>query len=448
MVNFATRWIGLIMITTLLVGGVAADDLPLPDPDGLELPEDSMLSSSMDEEPLPMGDATPSAAHGESTSRLVSPQHDSHMHDSGPMLHDGAPMVDGAYPADVQFDGDVEPAGHFYPWDPQPAPIESSGTWLNRGVWYVEADVIMLHRIYQRSDTLLAFENNQATNRLMFLPASHPGADAGVRTTLGRFLFRDDHNRDHTLEFTAFTFGEFTSDVAIGSLVANNLFVPTDIAGNNPTFNNSSEQRAIYSSRLNSFELNYHLKRRLGRDQMVMDPNGNWRRESASGFNRNFIAGFRYLELRENFDWTAEDVVTNGNNGQYFISTDNDLFGFQIGEGIEYESGRWSLGLNGRMGFFFNDADAYQRLTFTADDDDDYERSDTENEFSWMGEAHVTGRYHFTPNTSFRAGLDVFVIDSLAMAPRQANFIDVQSDIETGGNPWYLGASLGFDCYW
>ena len=37
-VNRATRWIGLIMMTTLLAGSVAAEDLPLPDPDGLELP--------------------------------------------------------------------------------------------------------------------------------------------------------------------------------------------------------------------------------------------------------------------------------------------------------------------------------------------------------------------------------------------------------------------------
>jgi hypothetical protein len=447
-VNFATRTIGLLLLTTLLVGGVAAEDVPLPDPDGLELPQDSMLSHGMDDESLPMGNATPST-RGDAPSRLISPQHDMHAQEAMPMHGDGEPVSGDAYPEDVQFeDYGVDQAGHFYPWDSQPAPIESSGTWLNRGVWYAEADVIMLHRIWQRSDVLLAFENNQATNRLMFLQASHPGADAGVRTTLGRFLFRDDNNRDHTLEFTAFSFGEFTSDVSIGSLTANNLFVPSDIAGNNPTFNQSSEQRAIYSSRLNSFELNYHLKRRLGRDQMVMDPNGSWRRESAKGFNRDFIAGFRYLELRETFNWTAEDVVTNGNNGQYFISTDNDLFGFQMGEGIEYATGRWSLGLNGRMGLFINDADAYQRLNFTSDDDDDYERSDTEDEFSWMGEAHVTGKYHLTPNTSLRCGLDVFVIDSLALAPRQANFIDVQNNIETGGNPWYLGGSLGFECYW
>ena len=45
---------------------------------------------------------------------------------------------------------------------------------------------------------------------------------------------------------------------------------------------------------------------------MVMDPNGHWRRESANGFNRNYLAGFRFLQMSEILDWTAEDIVVNG----------------------------------------------------------------------------------------------------------------------------------------
>jgi hypothetical protein len=380
--------------------------------------------------------------------------------DSGPQLgepyeggsyeggeYEGEPHEGGPYPSDPQnIDYDAEQAG-YYPWDGQPAPIESSGTWLNRGVWYAEADVVVLHRIWQRADMLLTFENAQ-TNRLLFLKAAHPGGDAGVRTTLGRFLFRDDQNRDHTAEFTIFSFGDFVSDVALGSLTPNNLFVNPDISGNNPNFDGSSEQRVIYSSQFNSFELNYRMKKRLGRDQMVMDPNGHWRREAANGFNRDYLAGFRYLEMRETLNWTAEDILVNGNNGQYLISTDNNLFGFQMGEGIEYETGRWSAGISAKVGLYFNDADARSQLNFTDDDVNDFDRSDTENELSWMSEAHVLGRYHVTPNCSLRAGLDFFVIDSLALASRQINFIDVVTNIETGGNPYYMGGSLGFECYW
>jgi hypothetical protein len=190
------------------------------------------------------------------------------------------------------------------------------------------------------------------------------------------------------------------------------------------------------------------LKKRLGRDQMVMDPNGYWRREAADGYYRNYLAGFRFMEIRETLDWRAEDIMVNGANGRYLINTDNDLFGFQVGEGIEYESGRWSIGISGQMGLFVNDADAHSQLNFTADDDDDFDRKNSEDELSWMGEAHVLGRYHLTPACSLRAGLDFMVLDSLALAPRQIDFIDVFSKVETGGNPYYLGGSLGFEAYW
>ena len=75
-------------------------------------------------------------------------------------------------------------------------------------------------------------------------------------------------------------------------------------------------------------------------------------------------------------------------------------------------------------------------------------RSQTQDEISWIGEAEVLTRYHLTPNCSLRAGLEFMVIDSLALAPRQINFLNVSNWIETGGNPWYMGGLFGFECYW
>jgi hypothetical protein len=457
-VNRATRWIGLIMMTTLLARSVAAEDLPLPDPDGLELPQDSMLFG---DDPMPTGDSSPnfgSTQPVESVEPSLLVPSSQRMPYSTEMSMDpesqyadpyaGGPYEGGPYPMGPRnFDGEMQP-DCYYPWDGQPAPIESSGTWLRRGLWYAEADVMLIHRNWQKSDTLLAFENSAQTNRLMILQAGHPGGDAGVRGTLGRFLFRDDQNRDHTAEFSTFSLGEFVSDVALGSITPNNLFIPSSLSGDNPNFDGSSQQRYIYSSQFNSFELNYRVKSRLGRDQIVMDPNGHWRREAANGFSRNYLAGLRYMVIRETVDWTAEDIVVNGDNGQYFITTDNNLIGFQMGAGFEYETGRWNAGISAKTGLYVNDADARSRLTFTADDADDFDRFSSEEQLAWMGEAHVLARYHVTQNFSVRAGLDVMVVDSLALAPRQVNFISDTSMIETTGNPWYMGGSLGFECYW
>jgi hypothetical protein len=87
-------------------------------------------------------------------------------------------------------------------------------------------------------------------------------------------------------------------------------------------------------------------------------------------------------------------------------------------------------------------------LNLTASDTDDFARRSSQDELSWLGEAEVLGRYHITPNSSLRAGLEFMVIDSLALAPRQINFIGGSNWIETGGNPWYIGGLLGFECYW
>jgi hypothetical protein len=450
------------MMTTLLSGSVAAADLPLPDPDGLDLPYDSSMPSEFEGVPLPMDETPPpQGMDSEVPSRLVAPPQTTAdaTHAGQPM---GEPYLEGGYPAD-QFDGGYGcEEGEYHPWDDQPAPIESTGTWLNRGVWYAEADAVILHRIWARGDTFVGAADPRVvdptqiqsvglgliTNRLLNIPSAHPGGDAGVRTTLGRFLFRDDHNRDHTAEFTAWAAGDWVSDGVMTSATPNQLFVTFNLDGGNQLFDQSSSQRVIYNSRLNNFELNYRLKKRLGRDQMVMDPNGNWRREAANGFNRNYLAGFRYVQLNETLNWTAEDIVVDGADGQYLINTSNDLFGFQMGQGLEYESGRWSAGISAKVGLYWNDADSHQQMNLTASDSDDFDRRASQAEVSWIGEAEVLGRYHVTPNFSLRAGLEFMVIDSLALAPRQINFINESTWIETGGNPYYLGGLLGFEFYW
>lgn len=468
--NRATRYFGLLLMATLLVARVSADDLPLPDPDGLDLPLDGSASATeFDGVPLPDAELPPPQDESlDAPSRLVAPSQS--MSDTADVRapldaaytdESGMQSADYTGPMDSEY-SEESPAFHPYSWDGEPAPIESSGTWLNRGVWYTEVDAVVLHRIWARGDMFVAAEDplvtqpntfqavglGLSTNRTLYLPVAHPGGDAGVRGTLGRFLFRDSHNRDHTMEFTAWSAGNWVSDEKITSQDPNGLFVTFNLAGENGFFDGSTLQHIIYDSQLNSFEMNYRLKKRLGRDQLVMDPNGSWRRESSNGFNRNYLAGFRFIKVDETLTWNAEDILVNGANGKYVIDTKNDLFGFQMGEGIEYESGRWSAGVSAKLGLFWNNADAHQQLLLSANPEDDFDRRNSESELSFLGEAEVLGRWHITPNASLRAGLEFLVIDSLALAPRQIDFIGGTNNIETGGNPWYIGGLLGFECYW
>lgn len=471
LVNFVTRSIGLIITATLFASGVAAQDFSLPDPDGLELPNESILGPGFDSGPmdridsLPIPDARPMPAPGtDSThysdemapSRLVGP----------PQVMSGPyePYEDDS--SNTGFQPDGNPWQHWGPddqpylgWDGKPAVPESSGTWLDRGVWFGEVDAVVLTRVWKKSDVLYAAQDPNVTspifnpsllqtNRVMWLKNSHPGKDVAVRATLGRFLMRDDHNRDHVIEFTAFGGGDWIQDISISATDGQFLFTPFDVAGSqNRDFSGSNFQRMIYTSRFNSFEANYHVKRRLGRDQMIMDPNGCWRRVANNGWKRDYLAGLRFFELIEHIDWTAENIIDTGTDGRYIVNTRNSLFGTQVGGGIGYETGRWNLGIHTKLGLYINDADARSQLYFS-DDEENFDRFTTEDELSFLTEVNVRGRWYATPNTAIRASLDLLYLESVALAPDQINFLPVYSQITSTGDPVYLGGSLGFECYW
>jgi hypothetical protein len=350
------------------------------------------------------------------------------------------------------------------------APIESTGTWLRRGFWYLEADGVIWNRLWNRDDKLFAaaepavtdpnfFDprlknvNRFTTNRLLYLESAHPGQDGSVRMTLGNFLFRDSRNRDHLMEFTAFGGGDWEQDRRISSEVNFGLFVPFYIAGTNRTFNNSSRQTLDYKSDYKSFELNYRVKQRLRRDQLVMDANGQWHRAANSGFEREYLAGMRFMNLGETLDWQAFDIQedqagTLGNDGRYRIETDNDMIGVQMGGGLTYQAPRWSIGINFKGGIYANDATGQTTLTFTSNDDDDFNLYLKEDELSFIGEARLLGRFHLTPNFSLRSSYELMFMESVALAPYQATFIPEFAFLNTTGDPFFHGASFGVEGYW
>jgi hypothetical protein len=349
------------------------------------------------------------------------------------------------------------------------APIESTGTWLRRGFWYAEVDGVIWNRLWNRDDKLMAAQDPQVnqptffsrlnpvpilnTNRLMYLESAHPGQDGSVRFTLGNFLFRDSRNRDHSMEFTAFGGGDWNQDRVISSTVDFGLQVPFYIDGFNRGFDNSTRQTIDYGSDYKSFELNYQVKSRLRRDQLVMDANGQWHRSANSGFERQYLAGLRYMNLGETFDWRAEDIRedqagTLGNDGVYLIETDNDMIGMQLGTGLTYQAPRWSLGVTCKGGIYANDATAVTSLNFTSDDEDDFSNHLKEDELSMIGEFKLQSRFHITPNVSVRAAYEMMFMESVALAPLQATFIPEFAFLNTTGDPFYHGASFGFESYW
>ena len=224
--------------------------------------------------------------------------------------------------------------------------------------------------------------------------------------------------------------------------------MPYVIDGGNRSFDGSSRQTVDYESHFKSFEMNYRVRQRLGHDQLVMDPNGGWHRAANAGFEREYLAGLRFMEIEDKLDWQAEDIGVLGDDGRYFIRTDNDLFGFQVGGGLSYQAPRWSVGVFAKGGVFLNDALGRTQFNFTADDASDSDLRLRENQLSFVGEFKLQARFHVTPNVSLRAAYELMYIESVALAPSQATFIPEFSYLNTTGDPFYHGVSFGVEGYW
>jgi Putative beta barrel porin-7 (BBP7) len=457
----STRLIGLILTAAIWARGAAAQELPPP------RVNDSWSGPGLTVPPLDqdgLAETYPEATLERSESPIFAGPHE-----IAPESLDGYEQFHGpGYPGQGYDAHGYAGHGpdHHEIWDGTSAPIESTGTWLRRGFWYAEAEAVIWNRVWNRDDKIFAAQDSQVqnpfffvplpgqptavlnTNRLMLLSGSDPGEDTSVRVTLGHFLFRDSRNRDHTAEFTAFGGGDWEQNRRISSSNNFGLFVPFYIDANNRSFDQSTTQEVDYSSRYASFEGNYRVKWRLRRDQLVMDPNGQWHRTANSGWTHDYLVGLRFMELREILDWRAEDIAVLGNDGTYFLRTDNDMFGFQLGAGFQYETSRWSLGLFSKGGVFVNDALGRATLDFSADDDDDADLRLTDDELSFIGEAKLLGRWHVAPNCSLRASYEMMLLTSQALAPHQATFITDTSYLSTSGDPFYHGASFGFECYW
>ncbi len=360
-------------------------------------------------------------------------------------------------------------------FDMKPALLESSGTWLRRGFWYSEADAMLLGREFNRNGMILIEQLTNVTNasigfsglqsNQLLVRRSRPGLEGLPRLTVGRFLFRDPNNRDHALEVTAFGGGQWSQeqtvdtdpDILVGGLPTS-LQVPDQLDLGNPSFDGAASSSFDYSSRFNSFEVNYRIKGRMSRDQMQMTPGGEWIRRASPSSTRSLFAGLRYFDLTENLDWQSRDVpVTLGpdagmgitNDGVYNIRTDNDMIGTQLGFGVGYETARWAIEWVAKGGGYWNFITVDSVLTGSNNGGGMTRDIDGDN-LAFVGESSVRFKWHIKQNLSLRLGMEVLYANAMALAPFQIDFstADGPGTLRSGQDSVYLGTSIGVEGYW
>ncbi|QDT71926.1 BBP7 family outer membrane beta-barrel protein [Lacipirellula limnantheis] len=340
--------------------------------------------------------------------------------------------------------------------------FESSGTWLQRGFWFTELDYVAFNRSWERKGLILANEERVVTTNpigqyivqnVLQIGGSRPGMEGVGRVKLGRFLFRDVSNRDHLLEATWLGGGSWQQAVSLDAATTNGLQVSNFIDRVNESFDGARSMNYVYDSEMNSGELNYTVRTRMSRDQLQLQPNGTWVRAANPTKTYSYLAGLRYIDVSEELDWNATEIpVTNvlNESGFYTIDTENRLLGTQMGGSFGYETARWSITATAKAGGYWNRMhlkSAFQVGETTIVNSG--ETDSTEDNLSFVGEAGLLTKWHLRPNVSLRAGLDLLYIESVALAPFQANFIPGgYSAIASGGDCVYMGGSVGIESYW
>ena len=304
--------------------------------------------------------------------------------------------------------------------------------WLHeRPYRYARADVLMWHRVGTGCDRVLVVDQDvpvPGQNTLLSTGDLSFRYEPGVRLTLGT---QGESCWYDALEATYL--GVFDWN-ASGSVFGDNNLAASGVLGF--IWNDGSgadEFHADYQAELHSIELNCVKSCCLDCCRQI-----------------DFLCGFRFLTLQEDFALTAVD--SQEGTSAYAVSTKNYLYGVQMGGRLRRHWGLWATEFRGTAGLFVNDAQQRQHIS---DYPNGFElRGPTRGSgqsAAMLGELSVTLTRHLSDRWSLRGGYDALGIGGLALAPDQLDF-NFDSDAGTGlhrsGWVFLHGAHAGLEARW
>jgi hypothetical protein len=328
-------------------------------------------------------------------------------------------------------------------------------------------------------------------------------AAPGYDFTVGHYFMRDKNNNDHFLEFTFWGFNSWSASKIVGGFllpVYDQTFVYTQAQGNQinagipPTatlpgqfgslrtqfpepielpgatadqktisfaFNNGLEQIGTYKSTMNNIEINGRISPRGEPDQLVLHPDGKWRKECRPGTYMSYLYGIRLMTIDETFNfqsWSEGlDPFTNDGSvrtghGDYDAVTHNTLLGLQIGADMTFRKCKWTWGVKAKVGPYVNWTTQESNIDAFIDSPQHsalMHLAGSKCEASLIGEVGFEATYKFRPNLVGRAGYDFMWISSVALAPEQLQFVATPvNKINANGSIFAQGVSLGMEWMW
>jgi len=338
----------------------------------------------------------------------------------------------------------------------------SSGHWFSSGGWYAGGESLWMGRsINNRRDIVVdaAFGVDPQTGqpRVAYTTYAQPfNVAPGARATIGKSLGRDYLDRDRSIEFVYYggmTYSEVSSWNGVNG--GNSLVTPLNLLA--PGFNEAGTYLSTFNSDFNSYEWNYKLRRRLGRDKVVMSPDGRWTKHAERGWLPAIIIGPRLANVNEDFALisTRPGVPADEFGGRYVIHTSNWLLGLNLGGELISQNEFYYWGLRGRAAPSLTFADTTQfaagiNTTGTGPGGTtSFSDAETKTAAGFIGDLTLFAGWNITPNFAFQVGYDFLWVAGMATATRQFNLDDRDNDaIDVGGQTFYNGLSFGFNGSW
>lgn len=331
----------------------------------------------------------------------------------------------------------------------------SSGRWFSSGGWYAGGESLWMDRsINNRRDVGV----DAALPDVTYTTFSQPfNVAPGARATIGKSLGRDYLDRDRAIEFIYYG-GLSYDDVASWNAVGtDSLFTPMNF--NAPGFNAAGTFATSFNSDFNSWEWSFKLRRRLGRDKLIMSPNGSWTKHAERGWLPALIIGPRLANVNEQFSFVSSRPGTPSSDfgGVYNIDTENWLLGLNVGGELISQNEFYYWGLRGRAApalTFASTSQAAAGVNTTGIGPNvpqffSFTDAETKTAAGFIGDLTLFAGWQITPNFAFQVGYDFLWVAGMATATRQFNLDDRDNDaIDTGGQTFYNGVSFGFNGSW
>jgi len=276
--------------------------------------------------------------------------------------------------------------------------------------WYVSAGAIVLHR--SRPDPGTTFAANPAGTRFLSASDFNFGWNWGPDITVGRRMASGN-----VWEMRFFSNQSSASQTFI---------TPGGFTGGGFTGPGGTRVDGDYFTKLYSTELN-------------------WRSQVSNPLQ--FIAGFRWIELRDQLTYVLNSGVATGR-----YNFNNHLYGGQMGVNWVLTNPARPLQINmwGKAGLYGNLADGgikeFSGPNFIGS------FAGSRSGAAFVGDLGFSASYFITNNVAIRGGYQLLWLSELALAGDAASRSlwnpSLLRNVDNGGNLFYNGAMIGVDVRW